>query len=256
MGSALAVACMKAKHAAATTGQRSRPVTHEEPNRRKARLGHMRLPLPLLAPLLGVGSALTMLMAGVGTSGIFPAQAASAAGCIYYTVQSGDTLARIGAAYGSNWKAIAWANDIPNPNLIYPGQRFCVPQGGNVQGTAYFSSWQPAQQPAQQPVQQPAQQPAVASSGSVQGMIEQVFGANASAALAVAQCESGLNPGAYDPISVGGSHAAGVFQIEYPSTWSGTSESGASPYNAWANIEAAYQLSNGGTNWSQWTCQP
>ena len=48
----------------------------------------------------------------------------------------------------------------------------------------------------------------------------------------IAQCESGLNPNAYNPISIGGSHAEGVFQILYPSTWSGTPQAASSPYDA------------------------
>ena len=67
--------------------------------------------------------------------------------------------------------------------------------------------------------------------------------------------ESGLNPGAYNPTSIGGSHAAGVFQILYPSTWAGTPEAGSSPYNAWANIEAAHAIFvRDGYSWREWTC--
>ena len=73
-------------------------------------------------------------------------------------------------------------------------------------------------------------------------MIDQVFGPYAAAAMNVAMCESGLNPGATNPISIAGSHAAGVFQILYPSTWDGTSEAASSPYDAWSNIVAAYEI--------------
>ncbi|HEU0000412.1 MAG TPA: hypothetical protein VFQ36_05915, partial [Ktedonobacteraceae bacterium] len=73
-------------------------------------------------------------------------------------------------------------------------------------------------------------------------MIEQVFGSYAGGALQVARCESGLNPNAYNPTSIGGSHAEGVFQILYPSTWMGTSEAASSPYNARANILAAHEI--------------
>lgn len=86
-------------------------------------------------------------------------------------------------------------------------------------------------------------------------MIEQIFGANAPEALNIARCESGLNPNAYNPTSIGGSHAAGVFQILYPSTWMGTPEAGASPYNAWANIEAAHAIFvRDGYSWREWVC--
>lgn len=39
-----------------------------------------------------------------------------------YTVQSGDTLSGIAAAYGTSWQRLADINGIANPNLIYPGQ--------------------------------------------------------------------------------------------------------------------------------------
>ena len=94
------------------------------------------------------------------------------------------------------------------------------------------------------------------SGGSVVGMIESVFGPYAGEALSVARCESGYSAGAYNPISVGGSHAEGVFQILYPSTWEGTSFAGYSPYNASANIRAAYQIfARDGYSWREWVCR-
>jgi LysM repeat protein len=46
------------------------------------------------------------------------------------TVRRGDTLADIAWAYGvSVWK-LAEANCIGNINLIYPGQRLCIPWAG------------------------------------------------------------------------------------------------------------------------------
>jgi hypothetical protein len=102
----------------------------------------------------------------------------------------------------------------------------------------------------------PAPSAPSASGGSVVSMIQGVFGPYAGQALSVARCESGYNPGAFNSISVGGSHAEGVFQILYPSTWSGTSYSGYSPYNAWANIHAAYQIfARDGYSWREWVCR-
>ncbi len=93
--------------------------------------------------------------------------------------------------------------------------------------------------------------------GTVTAMIEQIFGSYAAGALHVANCESGLNPNAYNPSSNGGSHAEGVFQILYPSTWMGTSEASSSPYNAQANILAAHQIFvRDGYNWHEWSCAP
>ena len=88
-------------------------------------------------------------------------------------------------------------------------------------------------------------------------MIQQVFGPYAQGALHVATCESGLNPNAYNPTSIGGSHAVGVFQILYPSTWMRTPEASSSPYNAMANILAAHSIFvRDGYSWHEWSCQP
>jgi hypothetical protein len=93
--------------------------------------------------------------------------------------------------------------------------------------------------------------------GSVAAMISQVFGPYASGALNVAKCESGLNPNSYNPTSIGGSHAEGVFQILYPSTWMGTSQASGSPYNAQANILAAHEIFvRDGYSWREWSCAP
>jgi hypothetical protein len=105
-----------------------------------------------------------------------------------------------------------------------------------------------------QPISSP-QPPA--GQGTVTAMIEQIFGSYAVGALHVANCESGLNPNAYNPSSNGGSHAEGVFQILYPSTWMGTSEASSSPYNAQANILAAHQIFvRDGYSWHEWSCAP
>ena len=44
----------------------------------------------------------------------------------YYTVKSGDTLSGIAARYGTTVKQLVAWNNISNPNLIYPGQKFRV----------------------------------------------------------------------------------------------------------------------------------
>ncbi len=48
--------------------------------------------------------------------------------CRYnHTVQSGETLTRIGLRYGVSIWTIARANNIQNVNLIYVGQQLCIP---------------------------------------------------------------------------------------------------------------------------------
>ncbi len=116
----------------------------------------------------------------------------------------------------------------------------------------------PTPVPTSPPIQTtPAPMPTSPPPGqsSVVAMIEQVFGSYAPGALQVAKCESGYNPDAYNPISIGGSHAEGVFQILYPSTWVGTSEAASSPYNASANIQAAHEIFvRDGYSWREWSC--
>ena len=86
--------------------------------------------------------------------------------------------------------------------------------------------------------------------GSVQSMIRSVFGAYANQALNVAACESGYNPGAYNRSS----GASGVFQF-LRSTWMTTAYAGYSPFNAWANINAAHQVfARDGNSWREWSC--
>lgn len=109
--------------------------------------------------------------------------------------------------------------------------------------------------PPTPPTPEPTSLPPPQGQSSVVAMIEQVFGPYAQGALHVASCESGYNPGAYNPTSIGGSHAEGVFQILYPSTWMGTSEAAYSPYNAMANIQAAHEIFvRDGYSWREWSC--
>lgn len=44
-----------------------------------------------------------------------------------YTVSRGDTLSGIAARYGTSYQAIAAANGIANPNIIFPGQVLRIP---------------------------------------------------------------------------------------------------------------------------------
>jgi hypothetical protein len=97
-----------------------------------------------------------------------------------------------------------------------------------------------------------AQHVAVPHSATVASMINQTFGSYAAAAMAVASCESGLNPNAYNSSS----GASGVFQF-LPSTWRTTPYAGYSPFNAWANIHAARSVFvRDGYSWGEWSCQP
>lgn len=64
-----------------------------------------------------------------------------------YTVQPGDTLNAIARRFGSSVQAIAQANNIVNPNLIYVGQQLIIPEGGGTVTNPPAPTPQPAPQP-------------------------------------------------------------------------------------------------------------
>ncbi|MCX2727257.1 LysM peptidoglycan-binding domain-containing protein [Thermomicrobium sp. 4228-Ro] len=45
---------------------------------------------------------------------------------IMYTVQEGDTLWKIAERFGLKVQTITWANSLPDPELIYPGQQLAI----------------------------------------------------------------------------------------------------------------------------------
>lgn len=55
----------------------------------------------------------------------------------YYTVKSGDNLTKIAKQYNTTVNAIVAANNINNPNLIYPGQQLKISNSGMVQANYY-----------------------------------------------------------------------------------------------------------------------
>jgi hypothetical protein len=68
--------------------------------------------------------------------------------------------------------------------------------------------------------------------------IQQVFGSYSDQAMRIVACESQFDTNNYNPISILGSHAEGIFQILYPSTWNGTPYRNYSPYDWNYNIPA------------------
>lgn len=89
--------------------------------------------------------------------------------------------------------------------------------------------------------------PTSEQTGDVEGYILFVFGADGPAAVAVATCESGLDPSAYNP-----SGASGVFQI-MPSTALAIGADPALLFDAKYNIDTAYRLYQQ-QGWSPWVC--
>lgn len=136
--------------------------------------------------------------------------------------------------------------------------------GAAVSGTfqAYASSmvWVPTPTPTPSPTPVPPPFAGAPPSPGQQAIITEIntiFGSYAQGALNVSHCESGWDPYARNPYPVGNSHAEGVFQILYPSTWDTTSFASRNPYDADANIRAAWEIFHrDGNSWREWQCQP
>jgi len=65
-----------------------------------------------------------------GTTTATPTPTPYAPGSTTHTVQRGENLFRIALRYGTTVQAIASANGIANPALIYVGQVLTIPVGG------------------------------------------------------------------------------------------------------------------------------
>ena len=65
-----------------------------------------------------------------GSGGSSRGGGAPPSGGTVHVVQRGETLAGIALRYGTTAAAIASANGLRNPNLIYVGQRLTIPTGG------------------------------------------------------------------------------------------------------------------------------
>ena len=74
------------------------------------------------------------------------------------------------------------------------------------------------------------------------------YGQDGNALLAVAQCESGLNPGAYNASSA----ASGLFQF-LPGTWATTPYAAASIFDPYASANAAAWMWSVGRR-GEWVC--
>ncbi|HEU0026362.1 MAG TPA: hypothetical protein VFQ25_04540 [Ktedonobacterales bacterium] len=137
------------------------------------------------------------------------------------------------------------------------GQAASLSAGGSFSALSNSAPWLPT--PTHTPKPQTYRPPIGANPGqqAIINEIVAVFGSYSQGALNIAKCESGYDPNAWNSYPIMGSHASGVFQILYPSTWNSTSYSGYSPFNADANIKAAYQIFHrDGNSWREWQCKP
>ena len=149
--------------------------------------------------------------------------------------------------------------------LFIGGVTTTTPLGRNIADITGFDAyanaipWIPTPTPTPKPKPK-VNQPSYANDPgklAIVNEIKAVFGSYAAGAINVATCESGLNPNARNTTPIGNSHAEGVFQILYPSTWSVTPYKNSSPYDYKANIRAAYWLfQRDGYTWREWACKP
>ena len=138
------------------------------------------------------------------------------------------------------------------------GEAASFSAGGSLQALSNAAPWIPTPTPKPTPKPQSYRPPIGVNPGqqAIINEIVAVFGSNAPGALNIAKCESGYDPNAWNSYPILGSHASGVFQILYPSTWNTTSYSGYSPFDANANIHAAYQIFHrDGNSWREWQCK-
>jgi hypothetical protein len=131
---------------------------------------------------------------------------------------------------------------------------------GTFQAYANAVVWIPTATPTATPTPVPPGYQSIPASPGTQAVVNEIksiFGQYAQGALNISHCESGWDPTARNPYPVGNSHAEGVFQILYPSTWVTTSFASRSPYDYDANIRAAWEIfSRDGYSWREWECKP
>jgi LysM repeat protein len=75
-----------------------------------------------------------LLISGGGGGGSSRGGGTAPSSSRVHIVQRGETLAGIALRYGTTAAAIATANGLRNPNLIYVGQRLTIPSGGGSGG--------------------------------------------------------------------------------------------------------------------------
>jgi len=89
--------------------------------------------------LIVFGAAFLSSSFGSGFLGAFAAEACTNGDQTYF-VKWGDTLGAIASQYGTTYQSLAAHNTLPNPNLIFVGQRICVPRAGTMSRTAQTSA--------------------------------------------------------------------------------------------------------------------
>jgi len=199
------------------------------------------------------------------------ARHAAAARSTYYHVRSGDSLSNIADRYyhsAGDWQYLYHVNDktVPDPDLIYAGQRLLIPATAPAHYTLtdYAPKHAKPAPPAASTVSETSHSIDSQSSGgtaeggtvveqsAAQGMYscsgleqlwEQAGGSSADAFMAaeIAMAESGGNPNAVSPTD-----DFGLWQIN-------GSNGSLATLNPFQNARSAITLSGNGANWDPWT---
>ena len=87
------------------------------------------LVMNISAPDDGVGTSSGLMDDGVGTSSGLMDDGVGTSSGKTYTVQSGDSLSKIGEKFGVSWQKIYDANrdKLDDPDTIHPGQELTIP---------------------------------------------------------------------------------------------------------------------------------
>jgi len=164
------------------------------------------------------------------------ARHAAAAQSTYYSVRSGDTLAKVADRYYHNandWQYLYHENErtVSDPNLIYAGERLFIPATApaNYTLTSYVPKHAKPAQPAARTVSETSQRRDIHSSDT-----HATIGGATDGGAVIAQSAA---QGTYG--------CSGLEQI-----W----EHGSlATLNAFQNARSAIALSDNGTNWGPWT---
>jgi len=105
-------------------GLRTMPAPASRTFARRLRLSRTKLALTLLSMLLLCASVGAYNLQNSLLGGRNPANS-----CGWYTIENGDTLSDIARHYHITISTLAHANAIGNMNLIFVGQRLCIPHG-------------------------------------------------------------------------------------------------------------------------------
>jgi Transglycosylase SLT domain len=139
------------------------------------------------------------------------------------------------------------------------GQGMAAATGNTFTTSAGTFLWVPTPTPTPKPKPSVLGPPKGVNPGTqvIINEIKVVFGQYSTGALNIARCESGYDPNAINSYPIGNSHASGVFQILYPSTWNTTSYAAYSPFDYAKNIRAAWEIFHrDGNSWREWACKP